>query len=77
MREKMELAVAADGEMREMRRSEQIMERRQILNKLKEARRFDNRENILNGWRQSMSGPDFEVDPPPSSPCPLPHVPAP
>ena len=66
----MELAVAADGEMRDMRRSEQIMERRQILNKLKEARRYDNRENILNGWRQSMSGPDFDVSPfLPLTPC--------
>jgi hypothetical protein len=72
MKEKLELAVTADGEVRDMRRSEQIMERRQILHKLRDARRYDNRENILNGWRQSMSGPDFDVHCSPFHPPSLP-----
>eukprot|EP00959_Pyramimonas_sp_CCMP1952_P371995 7789490-Pyramimonas_sp.AAC.1 len=38
-----------------------MMQRRHILLELQKARRDDNREMVLNQWRQSMSGPEWEV----------------
>lgn len=61
MQEKLKIAEEHLGEYMQARRVELGMQRRDIVHKLREARRADNRELVLNGWRQSMSGPGFEV----------------